>query len=112
MSELARVEIDHRGELCIARIVGEVDISNARDLLGEIERAVPNGVATVAIDLTPTTYIDSAGVQLILLLADRLQTRRRRLRVVVPETAPIRAVLELTGISSVAPLEGSLEQEG
>ena len=37
MSELARVEAEHRGELCLVHIRGEVDISNARDLSAAVE---------------------------------------------------------------------------
>jgi anti-sigma B factor antagonist len=89
----------------VLRIIGEVDISNARSLSEAIESAVPNDATTVLVDLAQTTYLDSAGVHLLIQLSERLKVRRRELRVVVPEEAPVRAVLELAGLAEVIPLE-------
>jgi anti-anti-sigma factor len=105
MSELARVEVELGDELCVVRVRGEVDISNAQLLLVDIAAAVPNGVPTLALDLSGTTYLDSAGVQLLFLLAERLKDRRHTLRLIVPKDAPIRSVLEMTGLQRLVPLE-------
>ena len=110
MSELARVEAEHRGELCLVHIRGEVDISNARDLAAAVEAAIPNGHPRIAIDLTETTYLDSAGVQLLFVLADRLRVRRHELRLIVPQDSPIRAVLELTSLPKLVPMEARLDE--
>jgi anti-anti-sigma factor len=110
VSELGRVEVEQRGELCLVHIRGEVDISNARELSAAVEAAIPNGNPRVAIDLTETTYLDSAGVQLLFVLADRLRVRRHELRVIVPQDSPIRAVLELTRLSKLVPIEAQLDE--
>ena len=110
MSELARVEVEHRGEVCLVHIRGEVDISNARELTAAVEVAIPNGHPLVAIDLTETTYLDSAGVQLLFVLADRLRVRRHELRVIVPTESPIRAVLELTSLPKLVRLAARLDE--
>lgn len=109
MNGLARVEVEQVGPVCLLRISGEIDGSNAHDLSTEIEAAVPNGAPALVVDLTGTTYLDSAGVKLLFQLADRLQVRRRVLRLVVPPEAPIRAVLELTGLTKVVALEDELD---
>lgn len=110
MKGLARVEVEQVRSLCVLRISGEIDISNADELSAEIEAAVANGPSTLVVDLTYTTYLDSAGVKLLFLFADRFRTRRRELRLVVPPDAPIRAVLELTGLPQVLRLEDHLEE--
>ncbi len=110
MSELGRVEVEQRGELCLVHIRGEVDISNARELSATVEAAIPNANPRVAIDLTETTYLDSAGVQLLFVLADRLRVRRHELRLIVPQDSPIRAVLELTRLPKVVPMEAQLDE--
>jgi len=104
VNELARVEVENDDERCLLRVHGEIDISNAGELAKSIENAVPNSAAVVIIDLTHTTYLDSAGVQLLFRLADRLGDRRQRLRLVVPKEAAIRTVLELTGIARLIPM--------
>jgi anti-anti-sigma factor len=107
---LARIEVEETPALCVLRISGEIDISNALELSAKIEAAVPNGAPTLVVDLTHTTYLDSAGVKLLFLLADRYRARRRVLRLVVPPEAPIRAVLELTGLSQIVSLEDQLDE--
>ncbi|MGH2554524.1 MAG: STAS domain-containing protein [Actinomycetota bacterium] len=109
MNGLARIEVEETPGLCLLRIKGEIDMSNAQELSAEIEAAVPNGAPTLVVDLTETTYLDSAGVKLLFLLADRYRARRRVLRLIVPPEAPIRAVLELTGLSRVVSLEDRLD---
>jgi anti-sigma B factor antagonist len=111
VSDLASIETEERGDRLVLRIRGEIDVSNARELSAAIEAAVPNGTHTIVMDLTDITYLDSAGVKVFLQLADRLRARRRLLRLVVPTHAPIRAVLELTGLPRLVPLDDHLEEE-
>jgi anti-anti-sigma factor len=109
VSELARVEAEHRGMLCVVRLHGEVDISNDREVLVAIETAVPHSALRLIMDLTHTTYLDSAGLALLLRLAERMQARRQQMRIVAPLGSPVRTVLELTGLPRVIPLERRLE---
>jgi anti-anti-sigma factor len=109
MTALALIETEQRGESFVLRLRGEIDISNARDLFAAIEGAVPSGTATIVMDLSEITYLDSAGVKLLVQLADRLRIRRRELRLVVPEQSPIRAVLELTGLLRLIPSDERLD---
>jgi anti-anti-sigma factor len=109
VDELVRLEAEQRPGLCLLRLRGEVDISNATELLSEIQAAVPNNAALVAVDLSETTYLDSAGLQIIFLLAQRLNDRRQSFRLVVPKDAPIRATLELASMARVVPMQDHLE---
>jgi anti-sigma B factor antagonist len=111
MSELATLRTEQEGTRFVARIAGEVDISNAQDLEMRIERAVPKDVVVLMLDLSDTKYLDSSGVALLLRLSDRLRSRRIALRVVVPPDNPIRSVLELTGLSRLLALDEELTTE-
>jgi anti-anti-sigma factor len=111
MGQLARVEVRTQGDRCHVRVAGEVDISNAGEVLAEIERSVPDEAYSIALDLTGATYMDSAGVQLLFRLAERLRARRRKLRLIVPEDAPLRDVLELTGVPKCVALEPTSTEE-
>ena len=101
MSELARLETRRVGETQLASISGEIDLSNARSLLDTIAATMPDDAAVVVLDLTATTYLDSAGIAAIFRLAERLRVRRQDLRLVVPPDSPIRAVLRLTHLDHV-----------
>ncbi len=104
MTELARVEAEQRGSACLVRAHGEVDISNAQELLAAIESAMPNGAHQLVLDLTDVSYLDSAGVSLVLRLARRLKGRRQEVSVVAPEGSSVRAVLEVAGVPKVVPV--------
>ena len=105
MNDLARVEAEQRDGLTLVRVHGEIDLSNARDVGGAIEAAVPAESGGLVVDLSGTTYLDSAGISLLLRLADRLRPRRQSIRLVVPADSPVRAVLELTGVPAIIPLD-------
>ena len=105
MSELARIEAGGGGDRWVIRLIGEVDISNAGDVGRAIEAAVPNDALDVAIDLSATRYLDSAGLSLLVRLSQRLEARRQRLRLVIPMDSPVRAVVELTGLPKVLGVE-------
>lgn len=109
MSELARVVATDLDGARLVRISGEIDLSNANDVLDAIGRAVPGDTVRVVVDLSETSYLDSAGIAMIFGLAERLQYRRQELRLVVPPSAPIRAVLELTSLTRVIPVQDALE---
>lgn len=93
----------------IVRVVGEIDLSNARDVMDAVAAALPHDRARVVLDLSPTAYVDSAGIAGLFRLAERVQQRRQRLHLVVPGHSPIRKVIELTGLDQVVPVFESLE---
>lgn len=109
-SGLARVELSSRDGCLIARIVGEVDLSNALELEETALAAVPYEAVSLVLDLEGVSYFDSAGVRLVLNLSEELTRRGQTLRLVVPEDAPARRVLTLTEISKVVTLVGSVDE--
>jgi anti-sigma B factor antagonist len=109
MSPLAQLNTrTDNGNAVIACVVGEVDISNAADIGSALEGSVPQRVLGLILDLSETTYMDSAGVHLLFRLGGRLTRRRQQLRVVVPETARIRKVVNLAGLAWTVPQDLSV----
>lgn len=108
MSDLASIEATDIQEARLIRVIGEIDLSNVREVMEAVIDAVPNDVALVVVDLSDTTYLDSAGISMLFRLAERLGYSRQSLRLVVPPDAPIRAVLELTRLTSVISVVESL----
>jgi anti-anti-sigma factor len=105
LADIDFVVSDH--DRVVAAVVGEIDGSNA----GEVRRAVADNVPASArlliVDLSETTYIDSAGVELIFELARRLAARRQAMGLVVPDGSGVRRVLELCDVASVARLDST-----
>ena len=95
------LRIEPRGELLVARLGGEVDISPVPVVRDRLFRALDNQGDGLVIDLSDTTYIDSAVVNLLFELADRLGPHQLRLAVVVPEGGLVDRVLTIVDIASV-----------
>lgn len=110
MSELVRVEGRDVDGVRVVQVRGEVDLSNAPDVMEAIAKEVPNDASLVVVDLSDTGYLDSSGIAMIFRLAQRLGYRRQEVRLVVPANSPIRAVLELTKVHQVIPVLESLSE--
>ena len=82
----------------IARVTGEIDMSNSGELRTAITQATPNDALGVVLDLSEVTYIDSAGIHLLFRLGESLRNRGQTLRVVVPPDSPTSDALRLAGI--------------
>jgi anti-anti-sigma factor len=106
---LSQVDFAERDGVVIASVAGEVDGSNAVDLGRALGEKLPSSAHGLVLDLGGVAYLDSAGIELLFSLARRLGDRRQRLRLSVPERSPVRRVLEICDIGSVAPLESSIE---
>jgi anti-anti-sigma factor len=104
------LEIDSRGDVVVAQLSGEIDLSNARTIGAQTSAAMRNDAAGLVLDLTATTYLDSSGVHLVFDLAERLTSRQQRLVLVVPEGSRIRRVLDLVNVQAVVPVTTEQEQ--
>ena len=90
--------------MVVARLSGEIDMTNANYIGEELTKAVPNEALGLVIDLSGTRYLDSAAIELLFELARRLGRRRQELRLALPADSPLRRVLVLTEVQNVAPL--------
>ena len=109
MTTSAEVAVDRHGETVLARVSGEVDMTNATYVGDELRASVPNDVAALVVDLSETRYIDSAAIGLLFELARRLSRRRQRLRLVVPEASPLVRVLQITEVHTAAEVFDTLD---
>jgi anti-anti-sigma factor len=94
----------------IARIAGEIDLSNAARVEDRLTAAVPNSALGMVLDLSELSFVDSSGVEIFFRLGERLEDRRQRLAVTLPEGAPIERVFEIVRFSEKLPLAGSVEE--
>ncbi len=106
---LSQIEFDEHDGVLIARVSGEVDGSNTVELGRALGEKLPSSAHGLVLDLSGIAYLDSAGIELLFSLARRLGDRRQRLRLSVPQRSPVRKVLEICDIGSVAPMEESPE---
>jgi anti-anti-sigma factor len=105
MSDLASFVADRRDDVVIGTLTGEVDLSNAMELEALITDVVPNTVLGVVLDLSGVSYLDSAGVRLLLSLAGMLRWRGQDLVLAAPTDSRCRRVLSMVGVGSKVMLE-------
>jgi anti-sigma B factor antagonist len=108
MEQTVRIEIDQRGGLVVARIAGEVDISNVADVRRQLTACVSNSSLGLVVDLSETSYLDSSGLHVLYDLATALKQRRQRVRLVAPEGTASERVLLLTGFDKAIPISSTV----
>jgi anti-anti-sigma factor len=99
---LADVKFEEHGGSPVARIRGEIDMSNAGELSIALQNAVVQTSAGLVVDFSETEYLDSAGLHFIFELGKRLRDRGQRLYLVVPAGSPVGAVLDIVNVESLA----------
>ena len=107
---LADVQFDDHDGSPVARIRGEVDMSNVGQLSTTLQNAVMQSAPGLVVDFSETQYLDSAGLHFIFDLGKRLRDRGQRLYLVVPSVSPVGAVLDIVRVDSLAPRCETLEQ--
>ncbi|MEK6326171.1 MAG: STAS domain-containing protein [Actinomycetota bacterium] len=112
MERLEELGFEQMGDAVLARLKGEVDLSNARSVKEKLLDAVPNTASGLVLDLSPTHHLDSSGVRVIFELAERLDNRRQKLELVVPDESNVRRVLQLTGVHRIVPMFSSVDAVG
>ena len=98
MSLLARVVEERREDVSIAAIEGEVDSSNVHEVGERLRASLTNRSRALVIDLTETSYLDSAGINMLFELFGELRDRQQSLRLVVPASTPTMRMLSIAGL--------------
>jgi anti-anti-sigma factor len=100
MTEPAILEASVRDGILVARLKGEIDLSNSRELRASLLREMNNSLLGLVLDLTDIMYLDSAGIRTIFELREDLDTRGQELRLVVPRDSIVAITLDLVDASS------------
>jgi anti-sigma B factor antagonist len=110
MRPLARIVPEtHGDDIVVARIEGEVDMSNAPTIGNRLRDLLTNRSVGLIVDLGPTTHLDSSGIALLFGLLDELRRRQQQLHVVVPAGSQLNRVLTITGFDRAAPVHATVE---
>ena len=97
------VGIDQEDGSLVLRASGEIDIATAKTLREELLRAFSSDTVPLVLDLTAVSFIDSAGLRLLLWAAGRSPEDGDRLRIVCGSGA-VRRMIEMTGLERSLPL--------
>ncbi len=109
MRTVADISVAHHDGMAVATVAGEVDMTNAAMVSRELTKAISRHAHALVVDLTNARYLDSAAIEVLFDLSRRLVRRRQQLRLVVPRRSPLRRLLTLIDLGSVAALHDTLD---
>jgi len=98
------MELEERDGVHVARLGGELDLSNVADVGDALAAALDEEAVGLVVDMTGVRHLDSAGVRMLFDLRRRLGQRRQELALAVPAEARIRDVLDLAAVGATVPL--------
>lgn len=108
MDRLASVTRREQDGVIVAAVRGEVDVSNAAEVGGELTE-ISNQAHDLVIDLSGVDHLDSTGIRLLYELDLSRRRRGQSLVIVAPVGGAARQVLELTAFDTKATLAGEVD---
>jgi anti-anti-sigma factor len=96
--QLVDVHFEPVGDVVVAHLAGEIDMSNADDVADALGGQTPADARALVLDLCEVAYVDSAGIRLIYNLRRRLEHRGQQLRLVVQQGGPIADALRIADV--------------
>lgn len=108
MSALLEITEAWHDDVPVLTLDGEIDVSNVEEIRARMHELVTNRSFALVVDLSPTTYLDSAGINLLFAASDQLRGRQQQLHVVLSDTSPVVRMVSLTGLDKAVPTHRSL----
>jgi anti-sigma B factor antagonist len=102
-----RFPVTWSGRTAVVTAAGEVDLTNAEGLRDALLSALNSGALGLVVDLTATTFIDSAGVTALVRASRRASATEASVRLAVTAT-PVLRVLNLVGIDQLLDVHPSV----
>lgn len=103
-------DISKRESVVVVSARHDIDIATALEFRDVVLHAVPNQASGVVIDLSQIRYVDSAGIRVLVALAERLRTRRQALRLVLPPAGAVRRIISIAGLESSLGVADSMDE--
>jgi anti-anti-sigma factor len=98
------VEVLREGTAAIVRIEGEVEFATAPRLRATLLELAQRGASPVIIDMAGVSFLDSAGISLLVQAKKRLSAADAELVLRAP-TASVARVLEISGVAELFRIE-------
>jgi anti-sigma B factor antagonist len=92
----------------IARVHEDIDAASVTAIRQQLADALGPDALGLVIDLSEVRYLDSAGIDMLLRLGDRLDQRRAYLSLVIPEDSQLKRLANLVGLPKAVAIHQSL----
>lgn len=92
----------------VVRAPEEIDAANALRVGADVAACLVSGVFELVVDLSGTAFIDSAGLDMLFRLSERLRQRRVCMRVAIPANSQLARLADIVALSSGMPVHDSV----
>ena len=97
------ISTEKEGEILVAKPEGRIDSTTARAFQEALETAIKDGNDGLILDLEEVSYISSAGLRVILIIAKTLQKDNRKLAVCALVESIVE-VFKISGFDKIIPI--------
>jgi anti-sigma B factor antagonist len=84
-------------------VAGELDMATVPRLEQEVEARLPDGPCELLLELSGLTFIDSSGLRLLIMLAERAKAEGWTLSITRPPERTL-TIFEISGVGKYLPL--------
>jgi anti-sigma B factor antagonist len=101
--------VSHRGDSVVVEVGGDLDLASAPALRHEVLALLQAGHRSIVLDLTPTGFLDSLGLGVIVAVWKRVLVHGGTFAVVCPEPR-LRRVFGVVELDRILPLHASVDE--
>ena len=105
---MSRLDVEKVDGVPIARVKEDIDAASAAPIQHELAEALGPDALCLVVDLSRIRYLDSAGIDMLLRLSDRLQHRRALLILIIPDGSHLKRLATLVGLARAITIHPSL----
>jgi anti-sigma B factor antagonist len=105
---MSPLDLERIDDVPIARVNEDIDAANATTTQQQLADALGPDASSLVIDLSETRYVDSAGIDMLLRLSDRLDHRRAKLILVIPDTSHLKRLASIVGLPDAIAIHPTL----
>jgi anti-anti-sigma factor len=95
---MSPLDLERIDRVPIAHIYDDIDAANVTITERQLDDALGPDASSLIVDLSETRYVGSAGIDMLLRLSDRLDHRRAKLVLVIPDTSQLKRLATIVGL--------------
>jgi anti-anti-sigma factor len=104
------LDIERIDGVPVAHVHEDIDAANAKATQRQLADALGPDTSSLIVDLSDTRYLDSAGIDMLLRLSDRLEHRRAKLILVIPDTSQLKRLATIVALPDVIAIHSGVPE--
>lgn len=106
---MSALDIERLDGVPVAHLGEDLDAANADQVRRQLDGALDPDASRLIVDLSDTRYLDSAAIDMLLRLGDRLEHRRAELILVIPDTSQLVRLAAIVGLPDALAVHPTLD---